>query len=73
MKRTSVLTLGFLLVGFMGLQSPYGVAGQAGGFTTLFDGKSLKGWNVVGDANWEVADGVVQASKGTGFLVTPMP
>ena len=39
----------------------------------LFDGSSLKGWNVVGDANWELADGTVQATKGTGFLVTPMP
>jgi hypothetical protein len=48
------------------------LSGQAGGWTTLFDGSSLKGWNVVGDANWELADGTVQATKGTGFLVTPM-
>ena len=27
---------------------------------------------MVGDANWEVVDGAVQATKGTGFLVTPM-
>jgi hypothetical protein len=31
----------------------------------------MKGWNVVGDANWEVVDKAVQANKGTGFLVTP--
>jgi len=45
----------------------------AGGWrwTVLLDGKTLKGWNVVGDANWTVADGAVQADKGTGFLVTP--
>ena len=44
---------------------------QAGGdWTTLFDGKSLNGWNTVGDANWNVADGVVQANKGNGYLVT---
>ena len=47
------------------------VQAQAG-FTTLFDGKTLKGWNVVGDANWEVVDGAIQATKGAGgFLVTP--
>jgi hypothetical protein len=43
-----------------------------GGWTTLFDGSSLKGWNVVGDANWEVVDKAVQADKGSGFLVTPI-
>jgi hypothetical protein len=44
-----------------------------GGWTQLFDGKTLKGWNVVGGANWEVVDGVVQATKSTGnsYLVTP--
>ena len=49
------------------------LAGQGqGGRTTLFDGTSLKGWNRVGDANWEIVDGAVQATKGgTSFLVTP--
>ena len=28
---------------------------------------------MVGDANWTVADGAVQATTGTGFLVTPCP
>jgi 3-keto-disaccharide hydrolase len=71
MKRTLVLTIGLVIMGFVGAQ-PSEVSGQAGGWTTLLDGSSLKGWNVVGDANWEVAEGAVQASKGTGFLVTPM-
>ena len=48
------------------------MAAQAGGgWTTLFDGSSLDGWNVLGDANWELADGAVQADSGRGFLVTP--
>lgn len=47
------------------------LSAQAGGFRTILDG-SLEGWNVVGDADWAVVDGVVQATKGTGFLVTPM-
>lgn len=42
-----------------------------GGWTTLFDGSTLDGWNPIGDANWELADGAVQADSGSGFLVTP--
>lgn len=72
MKRASALTLGLFLIGFAGVLSPYGVSGQTGGgWTTLFNGSSLRGWNKVGDANWEIADGAVQANRGTGFLVTP--
>jgi hypothetical protein len=48
------------------------VSAQGGGWTNLFDGASLKGWNVVGNANWEVVDKVMQANTGTGFLVTPV-
>lgn len=49
---------------------PVGAQTQ-GGWTTLFDGKSLNGWNRVGDANWEIVEGAVQATKGsTSFLVT---
>ena len=72
MTRAAFLTLGLLLTGFLGVQPSYTTSAQ-GGWTTLFDGKTLKGWDVVGDANWEVADGVIQANKGTGFLVTPVP
>jgi hypothetical protein len=71
MRRTLVLLVGTLMVSAATV--PTRVAAQAGGWTTLFDGTSLKGWNVVGDANWEVADGVVQATRGNGFLVTPIP
>ena len=71
MKQLTALTL--VLLGLAVIQLPNTASGQTGaGWTTLFDGKSLNGWNVVGDANWEVADGVIQASKGTGFLVTPV-
>jgi len=37
---------------------------------TLFDGSSLVGWTQVGDANWQLVDGAVQADAGTGFLLT---
>jgi len=71
-KRTAMSTLILCLTGFLSILPSNTASGQAGGaWTVLFDGKSLKGWDVVGDANWNVADGVVQADKGTGFLVTP--
>ena len=43
---------------------------QGGEWTTLFDGSSLDGWTVLGDANWELADGAVSANDGSGFLVS---
>ncbi len=43
---------------------------QGGQFTTLFDGSSLDGWNVLGGANWELGDGAVSANSGNGFLVS---
>ena len=72
MVWTATRTLVLGLAGFLSIQAPAAAAGQAGGaWTVLLDGKSLKGWNAVGDANWSVADGAVQADKGSGFLVTP--
>lgn len=71
MTRRFVLTLALMLVGLAGAQPNFEVSAQ-GKWTTLLDGKSLKGWDVVGNANWSVADGAVQANMGTGFLVSPM-
>ena len=74
MKNTLTATLLFLGLAAIPLSTPasgQAAAGQAGGWTTLFDGKSLAGWNMIGTANWEVADGEIRANKGTGFLVTP--
>ena len=70
MTRTLALTVMLVLLGFAGFQSSYVILGQSD-FKTILDGTSLKGWDVVGNANWSVADGAVQASMGTGFLVTP--
>ena len=56
-----VLTLAVVLSGLAGIS-----AQKPGG---SFD---LKAWNIVGDANWTVMADVVQADKGSGFLVTPM-
>ena len=71
MVSTAARTLVLCLTGVLGIQSSM-AAGQAGNaWDVLLDGTSLKGWNVVGDANWAVVDKVVQADKGNGFLVTP--
>jgi Domain of Unknown Function (DUF1080) len=70
MTRTFTFTVSLVLLGFAGLQPAYVTSGQSD-FKTILDGTSLKGWDVVGNANWTVADGAVQATMGTGFLVTP--
>jgi hypothetical protein len=46
------------------------VQNDTAGWTTLFDGSSLDGWDVIGDANWVLTNGTVQADSGSGFLVT---
>lgn len=43
---------------------------QNAGWVVLFDGTSLNAWDRTGDANWRIADGSVQADKGSGFLVS---
>jgi Domain of Unknown Function (DUF1080) len=72
MKRAVVIAL--LLIGLTALQFSYEAIGQANqaaaGWTVLFDGKNLSSFNAIGDANWQLMDGIVQANKGTGFLVT---
>jgi hypothetical protein len=44
-------------------------------WATLFDGKTLDGWNKIGDATWALVKDpggdYVEGSKATGFLVTP--
>ena len=47
-----------------------GNAPAGGGWVTLIDAQTMGNWNRVGDANWRVADGLVVADKGVGFLVT---
>ncbi len=70
MKRCAAVILPLFTIGIVCLQPVSGVSAQAG-WTTLFDGSTLDGWNVLGNANWELEDGAVQADTGSGFLVTP--
>jgi hypothetical protein len=68
MKRIAAVVAGLLV--FSAASSVMPVAAQ-GGWTTLFDGKNVEAFNKVGDANWTIADGVLQADKGMGgYLVT---
>ena len=69
MKRSLSVVLSIAALGVMCVQ-PAGLSAQ-GAWTTLFDGSTLDGWNPIGNANWELADGAVQADTGSGFLVTP--
>lgn len=69
MKRTVIVNLALLAIAVLGLQPA--PASAQDGWTTLFNGSTLDGWNPIGDANWELADGAVQADSGGGFLVTP--
>ena len=70
MKGSTGIILLSLAIVVVGLQPVSCVSAQGGAWTTLFDGSSLDGWNVLGNANWELADGAVQADSGSGFLVT---
>ena len=71
MKQALVVVLGLLISGVVTAPAASSGAIQAGGWTTLFDGSSLDGWNVLGDANWALEDDAVRADSGRGFLVTP--
>jgi hypothetical protein len=70
MERRSIATLAFLLASLVAIAYPQQVYSQDAGWIALFDGKSLDGWNQIGDANWRVAEGALVADKGNGFLVT---
>jgi hypothetical protein len=69
MKRTFAVTAVLLACGLSGCGSMHHES-SGGGWVALFDGRSLDGFERVGDANWRLDDGSVVATKGTGFLVT---
>jgi 3-keto-disaccharide hydrolase len=72
MKRVAVVVAGLIV--FTAASSLTLDAQAQGGWTTLFDGKNIDAFNKVGDANWTIAEGVVQADKGMGgYLVTKQP
>ena len=68
MRRSFGFVRSIVLLG-LSISFPLSASAQ-GAMTTLFDGSSLDGWNVLGDANWELGEGAVSADSGSGFLVT---
>ena len=70
MNRRDAIKMGLLLTGYGVLARPEFAAAQAGGFTTLFDGRNLDNFDQTGNANWRIIDGAVQADRGNGFLVS---
>jgi hypothetical protein len=71
MKRWSAMAAALLVLGFAAVRYSPEASGQAdAGWVTLFDGSNLDNWNAIGNANWTLADGAVQADKGNGFLVS---
>jgi len=69
MKRTFAMAAAMLACGLGGCGMMPEQA-SAGGWVTLFDGRSLDSFERVGDANWTIDGGSVVATKGSGFLVT---
>lgn len=71
MKRLYRITAGLLVVGL----TLFGCATMSGGnWVTLFDGKDLDQWYIIGDADWKLENGLVMADrkigKDNGYLVT---
>ena len=64
MNRRTALTLALCALA----AAPPALA--APGWRALFDGRSLDAWAQVGDANWRIVDGSVQADAGGGVLVS---
>lgn len=73
-SRTVELVLGLSVMAFAALYVTPKAASQEAGWVTLFDGKSLDGWNQVGESNWHVEDGAAVADKmpgkDAGYLVS---
>ena len=71
MKRSFTFAALLLIIGFMSPQPSTEASGQSGReWTTLLDGSTLDGWNVLGDASWTPVDGAVEGDGDAGFLVT---
>jgi hypothetical protein len=69
--RTSAVVMALVLIGLAGPGRAPVAFGQSGaGWVTLFDGKNLDQFVATGDADWHIVDGVLEATKARGFLVS---
>ncbi len=66
-QRIAVITFAF----FSALLSISPIQAQSSdGYTSLIDGVSLDGWNIVGNASWVIGNGIVEGNKPNGFLLS---
>lgn len=68
--RTTVVVIALAFAAVSGIALVSISAQTAGNWTNLFNGRDLSNWNVTGNADWRVADGVIEATRARGFLVT---
>jgi len=75
MKRCATLAIGLLIFGFTAFVHSTIASAQSGpGWITLFDGKTISGWDRTNETNWRVEGGAIVAdkkpAKGTAHLVS---
>ncbi|MBV1876770.1 MAG: DUF1080 domain-containing protein [Pseudomonadales bacterium] len=68
--KTAFVLLFLLVIASCSQQPIRSNSPQSSSFESLFNGHNLVGWNIIGDANWQIRDGVIQADQGSGMLVT---
>lgn len=66
------MRLAFLLAILLGMPGlgPAIAQRSSSGWIPIFDGTHLNHFNPLGEANWALANGVVEATSGLGYLVT---
>jgi hypothetical protein len=72
MKRWSAAIIACVGFGIVIGGSVHGLPARSEtGWVSLFDGRNLDNWTTIGNANWTLVDGTVQADKGSeSFLVS---
>ena len=70
MKRKYLSFSAAAFIAIASLTTPGALRSQTPDTKELFDPNSLGEWTHAGDADWSVMDGVMQATKGNGFLVS---
>src|SRR3970282_1746342 len=73
MTRASIVGTALVVLGLCIVGAP-AVQGQAaGGWVTLFDGKSLDRWTPVGRADWKMGGREIWSTNGAGFRLSKQP
>lgn len=66
LRKVAMLTIIVQVACFSGLAH----AQNQDGFVDLIDGVSLDGWNITGNANWVIGNGIIEGNKPSGYLVS---